>query len=97
MAQIIFYLTTRILVIKLLFILDPCRGICGDTETEIMTKPSISSDGYFLIFITEENNLNAISLESENIMNTAFDDLAYGTCVAKSKHMQKLLLQQIGF
>ncbi|PWH10937.1 hypothetical protein DEJ39_01190 [Bacteroidetes bacterium SCGC AAA795-G10] len=75
------------------YISDPfAEEFVAISETEIMTKPSISSDGYFLIFITEENNLNAISLESENIYEYVFDDSGIWNSVAISKDKSKIAL-----
>ena len=75
------------------YISDPfAEEFVAISETEIVTKPSISSDGYFLIFITEENNLNAISLESENIYEYVFDDSGIWNSVAISKDKSKIAL-----
>ncbi|MBH45374.1 MAG: hypothetical protein CMC93_02000, partial [Flavobacteriaceae bacterium] len=63
--------------------------------TKIWSKPSISSDGFFLVFVTEDNNLNGMSLIENNIFEYTIDDTGVWNTVAISKDKSKIALTTV--
>ena len=60
------------------------------TTTLLARKPSVADDGSFAIYVTEDNTINAISLDQNNIEEFVISDQPLWAAVALSKDGSKL-------
>lgn len=60
------------------------------TTTRVFRKPSVADDGSFAIFVTEDNTVNAVTLDRNNPEETVLSDQSIWAAVALSKDGTKL-------
>ncbi|MBM1105598.1 M4 family metallopeptidase [Aurantibacter crassamenti] len=60
------------------------------TTTRIFRKPSVADDGSFAIYVTENNTVNAISLDLNNVEETVISEEPIWAAVSLSKDGTKL-------
>lgn len=60
------------------------------TTTRVLRKPSVADNGSFAIYVTEDNTVNAVTLDVNNIEETVISDEQIWAQVALSKDGTKL-------
>lgn len=60
------------------------------TTTGIFRKPSVADDGSFAIYVTDENKVNAVTLDFNNLEETVLSEETIWAAVALSKDGTKL-------